>query len=384
MSYQYARGLIVGKFSPLHLGHESLIRTALEQCEHVYLISYSNPEFPKCERADRERWLKLRFPNVRSIVLDAKNVFDVLGSAGFANLPDNEDAPEVHRQLCADICLHYFKAPVDAVFSSEEYGAGFAEYLSNAFSAHYFEAVEVDNICLDPSRLKIPVSGSQIRANPHRHRAYLSSEVYGDFVEKVCFLGGESTGKSTLARVAAEKFGTKSVAEYGRTLWEAQEGALQYSDMLKIAQIQIKSEAQACLFSNRYLFCDTSPLTTMFYSHEMFGKIDVAIAVLAHRPYEHIFLCAPDFDFVQDGTRKDDSFRRYQHDWYLRAHKLHRVFIQPLLTLTTSVRILTSSLISHVASSTTSIGLKPFVRSWKCDFVKTCSTKAIAVVILGL
>jgi hypothetical protein len=66
------------------------------------------------------------------------------------------------------------------------------------------------------------------------------------------------------------------------------------------------------------------------------------------------------------------------------AHKLHRVFIQPLLTLTTSVRILTSSLISHVASSTTSIGLKPFVRSWKCDFVKTCSTKAIAVVILGL
>jgi nicotinamide riboside kinase len=56
----------------------------------------------------------------------------------------------------------------------------------------------------------------------------------------------------------------------------------------------------------------------MFYSHEMFGKIDVAIAVLAHRPYEHIFLCAPDFDFVQDGTRKDDSFRRYQHDWYLR------------------------------------------------------------------
>ena len=28
-------------------------------------------------------------------------------------------------------------------------------------------------------------------------------------------------------------------------------------------------------------------------------------------------VCAPDFDFVQDGCRRDDSFRRAQHAWTL-------------------------------------------------------------------
>ncbi|MDQ8195873.1 AAA family ATPase [Coraliomargarita sp. SDUM461004] len=318
MSYLYARGLVVGKFSPLHLGHESLIRAALERCERVYLISYSNPEFSGCERAHRERWLKLRFPNVHSIVIDAENVSCMLGSVGWDYLPSNEAAAEVHRKLCADICLQIFKTSVDVVFSSEDYGAGFARYLSGAFSVYYCAPVEVESVCLDPSRRRLPISGSQIRANPHQHRAYLSSEVYCDFVEKVCFLGGESTGKSTLSRLAAERFGTEYVAEYGRTLWEAQSGLLLYSDMLKIAQVQIEQEQQASMSANRYLFCDTSPLTTLLYSDEMFGEVDDALEVLANRQYEHIFLCEPDFDFVQDGTRKDDSFRRYQHDWYIR------------------------------------------------------------------
>ena len=38
---RYASGLVVGKFAPLHSGHEALINAALEQCETVFIISYS-------------------------------------------------------------------------------------------------------------------------------------------------------------------------------------------------------------------------------------------------------------------------------------------------------------------------------------------------------
>jgi nicotinamide riboside kinase len=59
-------------------------------------------------------------------------------------------------------------------------------------------------------------------------------------------------------------------------------------------------------------------LTTLLYSQEMFGRADVELVALAARPYHHTILCEPDFDFVQDGTRRDDAFRRRQHEWYLR------------------------------------------------------------------
>ena len=35
----YCDGLVVGKFAPLHVGHEALINAALAQCETVYIIS---------------------------------------------------------------------------------------------------------------------------------------------------------------------------------------------------------------------------------------------------------------------------------------------------------------------------------------------------------
>ena len=30
-----------------------------------------------------------------------------------------------------------------------------------------------------------------------------------------------------------------------------------------------------------------------------------------------MILCAPDIEFIQDGTRRDREFRQRQHEWYL-------------------------------------------------------------------
>jgi hypothetical protein len=43
---------------------------------------------------------------------------------------------------------------------------------------------------------------------------------------------------------------------------------------------------------------------------------DPELVLAAQRAYSTIVLCAPDFPFVQDGTRRDDAFRQHQHAWY--------------------------------------------------------------------
>jgi NadR type nicotinamide-nucleotide adenylyltransferase len=130
-------------------------------------------------------------------------------------------------------------------------------------------------------------------------------------------LGGESSGKSTLAKALGERFGTLHVPEYGRKLWEMRKGALTFEDMLHIGETQVAAEEQAARAASRFLFCDTSPLTTLFYSRHLFERADAKLELLAERRYDLVVLCETDFDFVQDGTRQDASFRERQHAWYL-------------------------------------------------------------------
>jgi HTH-type transcriptional regulator, transcriptional repressor of NAD biosynthesis genes len=61
---------------------------------------------------------------------------------------------------------------------------------------------------------------------------------------------------------------------------------------------------------------DTSPLTTACYGGWMFGRVLPDLETLANRTYDAINLCKPDFPFVQDGTRRDETFRLHQHNWY--------------------------------------------------------------------
>ena len=49
----------------------------------------------------------------------------------------------------------------------------------------------------------------------------------------------------------------------------------------------------------------------------MHGRAAPELRALAERRYDLAVLCAPDFDFVQDGTRRDKAFRDEQHAWYM-------------------------------------------------------------------
>lgn len=161
------------------------------------------------------------------------------------------------------------------------------------------------------------MSGTQVRADPAAWRAFLDPLVYADLIDRVCILGGESSGKTTLVEALAAALGTTAVPEVGRTRWEEKGGHFVFDDMRAIAEDQIALEIKLAQHTRGPLICDGSALTTVFYSQDGYGKVDPAVTRLARRRYTHTFVCAPDFPFVQDGTRRDAAFRQRQHDWFL-------------------------------------------------------------------
>ena len=134
-------------------------------------------------------------------------------------------------------------------------------------------------------------------------------------VRQLALLGGESSGKTTLAHALAEALGTVWVPEYGRQRWEELRETLSVDELMAIASHQVALEDQAAVAAGGWLVCDTTPLTTLQYCLHDHGQAPAALWALARRRYELTVLCEPDFGFVQDGCRRDEHFRAQQHAW---------------------------------------------------------------------
>lgn len=235
-------------------------------------------------------------------------------------MPLNSDQAETHREFTAQLVAQKLKINLDVVFTSEDYGDGFARYLGDHGIGL---GANIDHVCVDIDRLANPVTGTSIRTSTDLSQAKVSESVVEDFrVKKICFLGGESTGKSTLSSMLASGYRSPLVDEYGRTLWEHNNGVLTPRDLITICQTQTTNEDLAQQKAEKYIFCDTSPLTTLCYSEALFNNRPAVLEAFTERPYHHVFLCEPDFPFMQDGTRKEEEFRQWQNNWYLQ--ELHK------------------------------------------------------------
>ena len=287
MSKRFRSGLVVGTFAPLHRGHQLVIEAAIAACDRVTVMTWANPDVPGMPTSVRAGWVRALYPHVEVIAIEA------------ADAPP-DDAPDAVQQAFTEAVLPH---SVDAVFTSEAYGPGLADRLGA-------EHVEVDR-----ARVQVPISGTQIRADIHANRDWLDPHVYAHFVQRVVFLGAESTGKSTLAQALAEEMGEPYVEEVGRTLWVEADGDLPLDDYVTICREHVALENEAVLRADRFVFVDTNAITTQQYAFFFFGTCPEAVQAYADRcagRYAHTFVCAPDIPFDQDGTRVHPQVQQYQ------------------------------------------------------------------------
>ena len=298
---QFQHGLIVGKFAPLHAGHEALIRFALARCERLSVWVYSRPDFPTMPSPVRRNWLREVFP---------AHLFPNLTLLPDAPNPPLNDAPDAEHQQYVNAVLDAWNVRPDMVVTSEAYGPSLAERLNIA------------HLPFDPDRQQTPISGTAIRADVHASRQFLSPLVYAHFVERVAVVGAESTGKSTLAAALASDFGTHFVREYGREVYEREDGQLTPEHFLEIAlgHRALEDEAARMPGLNRYLFVDTTAATTLMWSYLLCRMALPELHALADActtRYAHTFLCADDFGHAQDGWRANTEVRSVQQAFIL-------------------------------------------------------------------
>lgn len=281
---KYGTGLVVGRFAPLHRGHERLIAAAHAACERVVVMTWSTPEVPGMPLDVRAAWLRERFPAA-----------DVRALAG--GPPDDAPGP-IHW---AFVQAALAGQAVEAVFTGgEAYGPPFAASLG---AAH----VVVD-------RTADGLSGTALRGNPLARPDAIDPAVRAHFVRKVAFLGAESSGKSTLAQALARATGEPYVEEVGRTLWVAAGGDLPLDEYVTICREHVALEDAAARVARRFVFADTNAITTQQYAFFFFGACPPEVRAYADRcrtRYAHTVVCAPDIPFEQDGTRVHPQVQQY-------------------------------------------------------------------------
>ncbi len=285
---QFRHGLVLGKFYPPHAGHHHLIRTALRRCRRVTVeVLAASVESIPLEH--RMAWLAEDHPTAR-----------VVGTIDDAEVDyASEEAWQAHLVPIRGL----LDAPVDAVFTSDPYGAELARRLG------------ADWVQVDPRRTDNNVSGTAVRDDLAGHWHELSAATRAGLAARVVVLGAESTGSTTLAAALAGRFGAPWVPEYGREHTLTRPGGLTAAwrpdEFHLIVERQLAWEDRALRHTPVPLVvCDTDVLATALWYERYLGTASAAILDRAagHRPDLYL-LTGDEIAWTDDGTRDGRHIR---------------------------------------------------------------------------
>jgi NadR type nicotinamide-nucleotide adenylyltransferase len=293
---QFNTGVVVGKFYPPHRGHHFLIDTAIAHCNHVSVMVCHKPEQSVPINVRLEA-LREEHPEADVIpVEDTLADDDTLGWAAYT--------------------VELLGGAPDVVFTSEDYGDPYARAMGSK------------HILVDRMRVEVPCSGTMLRNNPLENLQYLSPRMRAYYIKRICVVGAESTGTTTMAMALAEYYHTNWVPEYGREYSEIKmdadyNGEWTSEEFVAIAREQSRREDIAARTANRVLICDTDPFATTLWHMRYMGNRSQEVADIAdNRHYGLYLLTGDEIPFVQDGLRDGEDIR----------HEMHQQFIEELTT----------------------------------------------------
>lgn len=289
---RFGTAVVVGKFLPPHAGHHFLIDRALSEAVRVTVIVCEKPTDP-IPGGMRAGWLREAHPTATVLVID-----------------DRYDATD--SRIWAENTIRWLGGPPDAVFTSEDYGDAYAGYMGCV------------HVKVDQARSAVPCSGTAIRANPFANWQYLRPAARAWYAKRVCVLGAESTGTTTLAEALAQALDTVWVPEYGReySAVKLTRGETEWAsdEFVHIAQEQTRQEDAAARAANRVLVCDTNAFATILWHRRYLGTDEPRVRAIADAGCCDLYLLTGDeIPFVQDGLRDGEAIRHTMHGWFEEA-----------------------------------------------------------------
>lgn len=309
----FDHALVLGKFYPPHAGHHRLVRAAAARSRRttVAVLGASVESMPL---ADRVRWL----------------AEEHAADAGVAVIGDVDDHPiDFHDDTIWELHIGVVRsvlgrrairdgapsgAAVDAVFSSEKYGAELATRLG------------AEHVAVDPDRTVVPASGTAIRADTPAHWGVLAPATRAGLCARVVVVGAESTGTTTLSRALAAHYGTEWVAEEGRRHTEDKLTAATalaggtpprlddlvwtVGDFVDVAHAQAVKEDAAARRGGPILVCDNDAWAATVWCERYLGAGHPDVET-GRRPALYLLTDHVGVPFEQDGWRDGEHRREW-------------------------------------------------------------------------
>ena len=324
-SSAFEHGLVIGKFYPPHAGHHFLIDAAADSCRRVTVVVMA-ADVESIPLATRVDWLREAYPDTQRTV----GVVDVVGIVDNLRIDyEDDDAWAGHVALMRQAVesSRHTAHPIDAVFTSEPYGAELARR---------FDAADVR---LDQMRDTFTISATKIRTDPVAHWDMIEPPVRAWLARRVVVLGAESTGTTTLSLDLADALRSRAgahaltgwVPEYGRALTAiklavaraqaARAGRTEpgifdlewhNDDFTQAARRQNADEERAGRRGGPVLVCDTDALATTVWQERYMGAVtpDVQAVATAMPPRSLYILTSDDgVPFEDDGLRDGEHLR---------------------------------------------------------------------------
>jgi NadR type nicotinamide-nucleotide adenylyltransferase len=316
-------GLAIGKFYPPHAGHHLLVRTAAALCERVSVVVMA-ASVESIPLATRVAWM-------REVHAPDRNV-SVAGVRDDHPVDYGDDVLwRAHLALMLEGARQLTSEPVDAVFTSEEYGAELGRRLG------------AKAVCVDLARTLAPISGTQVRRDPVTAWEHLSAPVRGALALRVVVVGAESTGKTTLAARLAARLRARPgamglarwVPEYGRdytvTFLARERARAQLEGRVEptldqlswpteafeaIAAEQNRREDAEARAGGPVLVCDTDAFATGVWHERYVGRRSSAVEALGRKHALTLLTHPDDVPFVQDRLRDGEAIRRWMTELF--------------------------------------------------------------------
>lgn len=288
-------GVTVGRFDPLHKGHEAMIEFGSMMLDHLLVIVSD-----RINSEDDGRHLAQRFEDVKSFVYKEglRNVSIILREDQ-SPIPKNVDEhgtvlDKDFQEYWKNVILETpFSTNITHFLSSDQYGKVMADRLS------------VEWLPFDPDREMFRVSGTLIRETPLIFFDMISDIAKPRYKKRIAIVGPESSGKSTLAKNLALAYGAKPAIEYGRVLSVAKNNHLTEGDFDDILRGQnalmklIETDNNSSI-----VITDTEAYTTYLFGKKFFNKNLTHIYRHASlQKFDLYIVLPPSFDWVDDGSR---------------------------------------------------------------------------------